>query len=289
MKTFLKYKMLIICVLCFMCYNLTAQRQSYPIVDAHCHIMTITDERYGTMEEYFATNSDIDIQYLFGITIAKKGKIEETKTRNDSLFSMSRREPRFIPVCSVHPSDGDDAIEELRRIKNLGGKIFKLHPANQNFPILSNETVSVARVAGELGLVILIDGYGFIFPNYLEQLLQLTVVCPQTKFIIAHMGGTDFFKLGGFSLVKSVNGMLDNVWYDLSATIHIYADSPYKSQLEWVIRSVGADRILFGSDQPAVSVSDALKDFNKLDLDDIEREKILYKNATELLGLPNNR
>jgi len=264
-----------------------AQNPSYPIIDSHCHIKTIpTEDMFITMEEYFAENKSINIKYLFGITLAQRQNIEEMKTRNDSLFSMARRDSRFIPVCSVHPNDGEAAIEELSRIKSLGGKIVKLHPVNQNFPILSNEVFNVARVAGELGLIILIDGYGFIIPNYVEHLLQLAMFNPQTKFIIAHIGGTDFHKLGALNVVQAQNpGLLSNVWYDLSATVNIYADSPYKSQLEWVIRNIGVDRVLFGSDNPVASLSEALNAFYKLDFNETEREKILYKNAVELLGL----
>jgi predicted TIM-barrel fold metal-dependent hydrolase len=57
--------------------------------------------------------------------------------------------------------------------------------------------------------------------------------------------------------------------------------------LEWFIRSVGVDRVLFGSDDSVVSLSEALNAFYKLDFDDTERERILYKNAIELLDLPN--
>lgn len=274
-------------LLCLNCSNSIAQNAKHPIIDAHCHIRTTPDETMlQTMDEYFATNKSVDISYLFGITMAKKGEIEKTRERNDSLFAMAKRNSRFIPVCSVHPNDGDAAIEELRRIKKLGGKIIKLHPLTQQFTILSNETVKVVKEAGALDLVVLMDGYGFIVPNYLEHLIQLSMVSQQTKFIIAHMGGPDFYKIAGFTLVKTLNPkMLSNVWYDLSATIHIYADSPYRSQFEWAIRNIGTDRILFGSDQPAVTLQNALDDFNKLDLSDDEKEQISYKNAKNLLGL----
>jgi predicted TIM-barrel fold metal-dependent hydrolase len=275
--------------MCFVFSKVTAQNLSYPIVDVHCHVKTIPaeeDSPFMTMEEYFSENESFNVKYLFGLTIARKDRIEETKARNDSLFSMSRRDSRFIPVCSVHPLDGEASIEELHRIKELGGKIIKLHPSNQNFPILGNEMLNIARVAGELGLIILIDGYGMYIPNYLENLIQLTLANRQTKFIIAHMGGSYFHNLGALSTVRMLNPeMFANIWYDFSATIHIYADSPYKSQLEWVIRSIGVDRLLFGTDNPLVSLSETLKSFYKLDFDDSEREKMLYKNAIELLGL----
>lgn len=100
------------------------------------------------------------------------------------------------------------------------------------------------------------------------------------------MGGTDFHKLAGLNMVKSVNpGMFNNVWYDLSAVVKIYADSPYQTQFEWVIKTIGTDRILFGSDQPAVTLSDALSAFYKLKLSDVEREQILCRNAKALLEL----
>ncbi len=265
------------------------EKPSHPIVDVHYHIKTVSsdNDKFMTIEEAFTVNKSINIKYLFGLTIAQKGNIEGTKIQNDSLFSMSKRNSRFIPVCSVHPNDGEAAIEELYRIKELGGKIIKLHPHSQNFfPILSNDVFNVARVAGELGLVILIDGYGLVVPNYLEDLLILALNNPQTKFVIAHMGGSEFHKLGGFNLAQTMNPkMFNNVWYDLSATVNIYADSPYKSQLEWIIRSVGVNRVLFGSDNPIVSLSQALNAFYKLDFDETEREQILYKNAIELLGL----
>ena len=285
MKNF--FCLLVECMCILACTSIHAQNTSIPVIDAHCHIKTTPQEAlFPTMEEYFIENKSVNLQYLFGITVARKGNMEQTKTQNDSLFAMAARDPRFIPVCSVHPGDGDAAIEELQRIKQMGGKIIKLHPLTQQFTIISEETVKLARKAGELGLVILTDGYGFFVPDYLEHLWQLTMVCPNTKFIIAHLGGTDFHKLVGLPMVQSLNPeMMKNVWYDLSATVAIYAGSPFQSQFEWAIKAVGTDRVLFGSDQPAATLSKALNAFYQLDLTDSEREQILYKNAKALLNL----
>ena len=278
---------LVACLLALACNAANAQNRSIPVVDAHCHIKTtLQEDKLPTAKEYFEQNKSVDIAYVFGVTIANKGRVEQTKAQNDSLFAVAQRDKRFVPVCSVHPADGDAAIEELNRIKQKGGRIIKLHPLTQQFAIISEETIRVARKAGELGLVVLIDGYGFFVPNYLEHLWQLTMICPETKFIVAHLGGTDFSKLAGLNMVKTLNPqMMKNVWYDLSAVVVIYADSPYRPQFEWTIKTIGTDRVLFGSDQPAATLAEALGAFYKLDLSQGEREQILCMNAKALLRL----
>lgn len=259
-----------------------------PVIDAHVHFRTTDQEAIfeRKMEEYFAENSAYDLRYAFGLTMAWRGQMDVTRAANDSLFAMAARNPRMIPVCSVHPHDKEEAIAELDRIVSLGGKIIKLHPISQNFEILDPDVIALVRAAGERDLIVLTDGYGFVIPNYIEHLLQVALNCPDTKIIIAHMGGTEFYKLGSLHMVMSYNpGMFSNLWFDLSATIKIYVGSPYQEQLEWVIRNVGTDRILFGSDDPAVSLKDALEAFYKLDLTDRERDQILYQNAKDLLRL----
>jgi predicted TIM-barrel fold metal-dependent hydrolase len=177
------------------------------------------------MEEYFADNESVNIMYLFGITMASKN-VERMKAKNDSLFAMSKRDARFIPVCSVHPSETEAAIEELHRIKGLGGKIIKLHPMAQNFSVLDEKTLLVVRTAGELGLVILIDGMGNLDP-----LIELAIVCSNTKIIIAHMGVSDFHKLVGFNLFrKAVPDAFKYLFFDISVIAYLYADSPYQTQ-----------------------------------------------------------
>ncbi|MBE5817146.1 MAG: amidohydrolase, partial [Clostridiales bacterium] len=49
-------------------------------------------------------------------------------------------------------------------------------------------------------------------------------------------------------------------------------------------REHGADKILFGTDYPVMSVNEELKRFNRLELTEEEREKILSKNVLHLLG-----
>ena len=79
--------------------------------------------------------------------------------------------------------------------------------------------------------------------------------------------------------------MFNNLWFDISATILMMVDSPYQEQLEWIIRNVGTDRVLFGSDDPTTTLSESIEAFYKYNFNEDERTQILYKNAAALLKL----
>ena len=52
-----------------------------------------------------------------------------------------------------------------------------------------------------------------------------------------------------------------------------------------MIRAHGADRVLFGTDYPAVTLKEEAARIDAIKLSDEEKEKIFYKNAEELIGM----
>lgn len=49
-----------------------------------------------------------------------------------------------------------------------------------------------------------------------------------------------------------------SVRVDVSVTASLYADSPYRDQFVCVLRQVGIDRVLFGSDYPFYTTTEAI-------------------------------
>lgn len=144
----------------------------------------------------------------------------------------------------------------------------------------------VVRAAGEIGLVILIDCYSFFQKNNVEKLLYLAYANRETNFVFAHMGGAEFQKLGFLGELSKTNPWFaTNIWVDISATINIFANSPYKEQLKWTIKSIGIDKVLFGSDFPQYSVNKTIASLKSLNLTKEEQRKIMFFNAKKLLGL----
>ena len=52
-----------------------------------------------------------------------------------------------------------------------------------------------------------------------------------------------------------------------------------------LIRTYGADRVLFGTDYPMWDPSEELARFNAIPLTEEERQQVLWKNADRLFGL----
>ena len=72
-----------------------------------------------------------------------------------------------------------------------------------------------------------------------------------------------------------------NLFVDTSSSL--YAIAP--EQARALIRLYGADRVLFGSDFPMWDPALELTLLARVGLTDDERERVLWRNARELLGL----
>ena len=59
----------------------------------------------------------------------------------------------------------------------------------------------------------------------------------------------------------------------------------FPEKMAQMIRAHGADRVLFGSDYPAVSLKKEAEKIEKLSLTEEEKEKIFHLNAEKLLGI----
>ena len=251
------------------------------IFDIHVHIWNGKQ----SYEEYVAQlDSTNQIVTKFGgIHMAVKGKLEHTREKNDELLALSKQHPKLLPICSVHPLDGDSAIQELNRLVTLGVSIIKLHPHTQKFDVMAEQVVKLCQHAGELGIVVLMDNANII-PGDSEKLFELAVKCSKTNFIFAHMGALNFRFWNILPLARTAKGFyMENIYFDVSATIVLMADSPLEEEFIWTLRNVGIDKVLLGSDFPQLTLKQAIDALDRLDLEESEKNKIRYENANKLL------
>jgi hypothetical protein len=179
--------------------------------------------------------------------------------------------------------DGDTAIQELKRIAGLGVRVIKLHPHTQNFDVKDEKVLKLIQLAGQLGIIVLMDNAN-IKPGDSENLFDLAVKCPNTKFIFAHMGALNFRFWNILLLARTAKGFFkDNIYFDISATVILMADSPIEEEFIWTIKNIGIDRVMLGSDFPQISLKQATDALERLNLTAEEKSKIRYKNANQLL------
>jgi predicted TIM-barrel fold metal-dependent hydrolase len=133
---------------------------------------------------------------------------------------------------------------------------------------------------------VLFDFSGILNAADLGKYVMLAVTHPEARIVLAHMGGTRFHDMLVLAMLQEYDWYRNNLWVDLSAVSELYARSPYKEQLVYVIRKIGVDRVLFGSDFPFVRTpAEAIDDVESLGLTADEERMIFHDNAAALLRL----
>ena len=270
----------------------TQRHYNGKIIDMHEHIAlstaeqhSMSAERNNTVKDILANISRDHLTKAAIITIAQKGQLEQTRLRNDSVIHLSQLHSALIPICSIHPADGAEALAEMERVQRLGVKIIKLHPNYQQFDVSSPEVAAVAKKAGELNMILLFDSYNPADVNEDGKLIMLAVTHSDARFIFAHMGLVNFPQFLTLVGLSKYPWYKKNIWFDLSAIAPILGDSPFRDQLVWTIRKIGIEQFLFGSDFPLFDPQSTIKSIYKMKFTKKEESRIFYTNACNLLQI----
>ncbi|WP_259065165.1 amidohydrolase family protein [Mucilaginibacter sp. X4EP1] len=286
---------IIVLLLGLVCFSAKGQHftshYSGYIIDIHEHIALSDAENHNFSAKQGNALKDVlanikgHIVMAGIITMAQKGQLEQTRLRNDSVIRLSKIYNCLIPICSVHPMDGPDALAEMERVSKLGVKIIKLHPNYQRFDVGSPEVAEVAKKAGELKMVLLFDSYNPTDVDEDGKLLMLAVTHPDARFIFAHMGMVNFPQFISILGLKKYPWYKPNMWFDLSAIAPILGNSPFREQLMWTIRQIGTDHFLFGSDFPLFDPVSTVKSVYAMKFTPKEEKEIFYTNICQLLQI----
>jgi predicted TIM-barrel fold metal-dependent hydrolase len=257
------------------------------VFDVHVHLRN----GEASVEEYEAKIDPAKVQlagfgamWFGGPNQALQGEVEDTRARNDGLIALAAKHPKMLPIATVHPYDGQAAINELKRVAGRGIRVLKLHAHTQKFDVADPRVLALVREAGALGVVVLMDNAN-ILPGDSENLFNLAVKAPKTKFVFAHMGALNFRFWNILALARTADDFfMDNIYFDISGTVVLVADSPIEDEFMWTLRNVGIDHVLLGSDYPQLSLAQTVDALERLDLDEGEKSRIRDGNARKLFG-----
>lgn len=241
-------------------------------------------------EAYRALVKDSQITHAAAITIAPHGNLRRTRACNDAVMRLARDSAGFFyPVCSVHPADGLAASREIDRVASQGAAWLKLHPTTQRFDVADRAVVKVVRKAAEYGLPVLFDAYSPWDANQPGKFVNLATAVPESRIILAHAHGPGFAQLLIYDILARYPDWQRNVWIDISVTGPMMAGGPFAEQFAWVLRKMGTDRVVFGSDYPVDHPLAAMRSVAELGFTDEEQAAILHDNAAALLTKNESR
>jgi uncharacterized protein len=239
------------------------------VVDGHCHL--------GVGYEYQQTEDDLlremDVYEVDKAVVCPIDRCIAVDNRegNDYILQAVRRHPeRLYAFATANPWYGDRAVTELRRALDEGACGIKLHPALQGFLLCDELVYPIVELAETLNVPIFFHTGTPAFAQPM-QLSELAMRFPDVKFIMGHMGSTDFKLEAVDAGVLSTNIYLDTSWI-------------LPELVTQAVAAVSADRVLFGSDSPLSTLRIEVGARRATRLTDEDREKVMGGSMLRLLG-----
>lgn len=247
------------------------------IVDVHAHLgptfqfyipspdaksMVAMMDRLGIHLTCLASHLAITTDYLRG---------------NDLSAQAARAFPgRLQGYVVVNPRYAEGITAELERGYDvLGLRGIKLHPTLHDFAVLDPRCEPIWRFAEERGAPILSHSWEEDARCRPKAFGQLAEAHPSIPFLLGHSGGTAAGRREAVAVAKEH----PNIYLEICSSFLTCAE------LEWMVREVGAERVLFGSDSPWLNPAYTLGRVAYANLSEEELRLILGENAARLFAL----
>ncbi len=220
------------------------------------------------------------------------------RTENEYVAKLVKMWPeRFVGFGSVDVCRGKQYIERtIRKIKRLGLKGVKVLPTAQFFnPVLDKEVVDTLFYLCEMENLAVIyhtgcDVGAFELPHLSDNAnpILLNGVLdnyPKLKIILSHFGSYSArYPKIWFKECVEIMKKYDNTYADTAAVPYLLED---ERAVEKIRTEVGFERVLFGSDYPAVILATIKDEKDIIEgsslLTPEEKDFVLYENAYQLL------
>jgi len=246
------------------------------IVDIHCHIGTYTD-----INQTFTCEDLLKSMRKYGIYVSVVSKLSKnTRADNDEVSEAVRKYPsRLIGFAHIDPADPGDpkrakaALEEVERaVNSLGLKGVKFHPSRDGYFPFAEEVYTVMKRIEELKLPVLWHTGPSSVRAFPLQIAYVAKDFPKVPFILGHMG-----LMGAAEAVPAAK-LSGNIYLETAACAET-------AVIELAIKELGAERFVWGTDQPYLHPSVELKKIEVLNISAEDRRKILGENAAKILGI----
>ncbi len=244
------------------------------IVDAHSHLgYDHVFEVDFTVEE-LVTNMNLN---KIDASIVQPGTVLDLKSvikQHNAIADLSRKMPaRILGMANPNPHLPPDAYrKEVRRcVRDLGFVAVKLHPLGHSVNPSQSAGRRVFETASEQGIPVMVHtgvGLPWALPS---AVIPMAMEFPDLKVVLAHSGSAMFSSEAALATKLCPNVYLETSWLP-SITIKGFC------------RTIGADRIMFGSDHGENAAAELAK-FRTMGLTEEQLTWCLGKTAVTVFNV----
>jgi len=255
------------------------QGGSYMIIDIHVHHSWHSPARQrpnatvGRYQEHALRN---DIRKIVLLTLAYDCPPAQTRERNSATLQLQHADPDFfVAALGLNPLHDEDFIRsETKRCVQEGARAIKLH---MSLNARDHRHDLICQLAAEHGIPIIMHSWYKMankYPNESDgsDLAYMARRNPQTKIVAAHLTGLQ--RRGVLDLAD-----IPNAYIDTSGCL------PENDLVEYAVRYMGSERMLFGSDYPGRCYEMQVGRVLDAEITEEQKQDILWRNAASMLGL----
>jgi predicted TIM-barrel fold metal-dependent hydrolase len=280
----------------------------YIVVDGHVHTFSSDDVSKKVLQSF---NKVYDIEFNNPGTGSiddvlknmKKHHIDYTIMANFTppkildennwwAISISKRHKNLVPLISFHPDMAGCLCSLLESYINSGARGIKIHPMAQGFPPAHKRLEDVYKYCNDVKFPIVFH-CGRVSNARINEFSDLDMIMPVIEkypdipFVLTHMAD------GDADAVINISKNFENVYFDTSIVITGYppileANEPSwtnDKEVEDVINTIGANRVIFGSDYPWGGPGHDLDRILKMNLNEEQIKLIIGWNALNLFKI----
>ncbi len=196
---------------------------------------------------------------------------------NRNAADTIARTPEFRQYVVIDPRKPETfrQADQMLRLPSCVG--IKIHPEEHVYPVKKHGRPVFEFAAARRAVILAHTSEQF---SLASDLVDFANEFPQARLILAHIGcGWDGDP--GHQVRAVQNSRHGNVYADTSS-----ARSITPNLIEWAVREIGAERVLFGTDTPLYHAAMQRARIDHADLKDDEKRRILCANAERLFRLP---
>ena len=281
------------------------------IIDAHVHLFPTKEvgemvvrqfqQAYGagyyslgTPDEYLADMKRAGIEYGVMVSFAPDPQLKNTNFWTVAITRAGKnrpaRYPMLIPFISVSPTmKGKTPVQELEHKLAWGMKGLKIHPIGQGFAPDDRRMWPVYEWLVQHNLPLIAHSGINVRPDAQTDLARPRRWLPvlhdfsALRLILAHMGG------GFWEEAVQIARQYPHVLFDTAIAVSHVNTGPQTwlndDQAVELIRTIGADRVLFGSDYPWIDPRGDIERIRRLALTEDEKREVLGENDARAMSL----